>query len=62
MKGGVFMNRNKTEVVKMCDMPVCVALYAFSVLNQGKIETVMNVANGAIITDLEPSALVYPEG
>ena len=50
------------KVVKMCDMSECIAVRVFSMLNPGKIKLEDRVFGIAIITDIEPKNLVYPEG
>lgn len=52
------------KVVKMCDMPVQIALKVFEALNYGKVKTGITLIPGgfSIITNTEPKDLVYPEG
>ena len=50
------------EIVKMCDMPVNIAVLVFKMLNEGRITiSRLNNAN-VIITDTNPMNLRYPEG
>ena len=53
------------KVVKMCDMPVQIAVKVFEALNYGKVKAGMNLiypCEISIITNTEPKDLVYPEG
>ena len=48
------------RVIKMCDMPIEVALKVFTMLNSGKVRVIGN--RFFVITDEEPKNLVFPEG
>ena len=54
------------KIVKMCDMPIAVAVKVFSMLNEGKIEVKepgdFFCTCYMVVTDVEPKDLVYPEG
>ena len=54
------------KTVKMCDMSIAVATKVFEMLNNGKV-VVKRPGEGycayyIVVTDVEPSDLVYPEG
>ena len=55
-----------TKNVKMCDMPISVAVKVFSMLNEGKVKVKVPGENFCtsyiIVTDVEPKDLIYPEG
>lgn len=48
--------------VKMCDMPLSVAISALKGLNPGKVELRNDYLWGMILVTEEPKNLVYPEG
>ena len=53
------------RVIKMCDMPIEVALKVFTMLNSGKVRVTDSRVIGNrffVITDEEPKNLVFPEG
>ena len=59
-KEGEFM---AAKVVKMCDMPLYIAVKVFEALNSGKVKVEgAHMFDAVIITDTEPMDLVYPEG
>ena len=56
-----------TKVVKMCDMPITIAVKVFAMLNPGKVKIARKHYNTwwedfYCITDTQPDKLVYPEG
>ena len=53
------------KTIKMCDMPLEIAVAVFQMLNPDnvKIEPVTRLNSRiAIVTDIEPKDLIYPEG
>ena len=51
------------KVVKMCDMPLYIAVKVFEALNSGKVRVEgAHILDMTIVTDTEPMKLVYPEG
>lgn len=55
--------KEKNEmVVKMCDMPVRIAIKVFEYLNLGKVRVSCISDNLVIVTNTEPKDLSYPEG
>ena len=52
------------RVIKMCDMPVAIAVRVFESLNPEKVKVNVNplTDSATITTDTEPKDLVYPEG
>ena len=51
------------KTVKMCDMNSWIAAKVFQMLNPDQITLMVNNYNEeAIVTDVEPKDLIYPEG
>ena len=52
------------KTVKMCDMPVTIAIQVFERLNSGNVMIRKNNVYfcTVIVTDVEPKNLIYPEG
>jgi hypothetical protein len=52
------------KTVEMCNMDILIAMEVFAKLNAGKVRVRerWGTPDTVIITDIEPSQLVYPEG
>ena len=49
--------------IKSCDFPVAIAVRVFKMLNNNYVEILLDEQlKLAIITDVEPKELIYPEG
>lgn len=52
----------KAKTVKMADLGVYIVSEIFRTINSDKVSTMIDTQGLVIITDTEPSKLIYPEG